>query len=298
MANTFNNTAATSVYKEEWASKLQERLAYPTCWKEVTDVIFSDTRVLHFPYLSTDVTEAAHTRDSGYNFANVTGTDSALSITTSRIAAQKIDRADLAQLSFNAQMEMADRQGQLLSERIETAFLADHASWTNVGDPGTGIVSGNATAITVAAANIDDIVRAVRRIVVAANGKELMARNGLCFVWRATDFEFLEQFAQSNGFVLADTALKNGIPFSYFFLGAYHYVSNSHTANHVFAGVRKIVKIGILRATWGQLVVTQDPSAFTDSKDQYSAVGLATRADYGIHVPQGHSTLVFDVNVA
>lgn len=198
MANTFANTASSSVYKEEWAAKLQERLDKPTTWKDVCDVVYSDTRVLHFPYLSTDVSEAAHTRDTGYSFADVAATDSALSITTSRIAAEKIDRADLAQLSFNAQMEIADRQGTLLSERIETALLADHASWTNVGDPGTGIVSGNATAITVSASNIDDIVRAVRRIIIAANGAVLAERNGIFFVWRAADFEYLEQFAQAR----------------------------------------------------------------------------------------------------
>lgn len=248
--------------------------------------------------MATDVSEAAHTRDTGYSFADIAATDSALAITTSRIAAQKIDRADLTQLSFNAQMEIADRQGTLLAERIETAFLGTHASWTDVGDPGTGIVSGNATAITVSAANIDDIVRAVRRIIIAANGAALAERYGICFVWRAADFEYLEQFAQANGFNLADTALKNGIPNAYFLMGVYHYVSNNHTSGHVFAGVRKIVKCGILRSTWGQLVITQDPGGGASTTDQFSAIGLTTRADYGFLTPFAHSSLVYDINVA
>lgn len=240
--------------------------------------------------MATDASETSGTRGTAYTFADVASTDSALAISTYRISAHFIDRADLPQLSFNAQMELSERQATVLSERVETAWLADHASWTDVGDPGTGIVSGNATQITVSASNIDDIVRAVRRIAIAANGQDLMERNGLSFVWRAADFEYLEQFAQANGFNLADTALKNGIPNAYFFLGAYHYVSNSHTANHVFAGVRKICKIGILRTTWGQLVITQDPGLI-------SGIGLISRADYGLLVPAGLSTLVYDVNV-
>src|SRR3990167_5311120 len=296
-ANTFATTASQGVYKEEWAAKLQERLNKPSTWKDCADVVFSDTRILHFPYLSTDVAATAYTRDGGYNFSTVVGADSALAIVTAYFSAQKIDRADLAQLSFNSQMEMADRAGTVLDEQVESAFLATYANCTDVGDPGTGIVSGNATQITVSGSNIDDIVRAIRRIVITANGQSLMQRNGLFIVWRAADFEYLEQFAQANGFNLADTALKNGIPNAHFFLGAYHYVSNSHTALHLVAGVRKIIKVGILRSTYGQLVVTQDPGAYSDSKDQYSGIGLTSRVDYGSLVPAGLSTLVLDINV-
>ena len=196
-ANTFATTASQGVYKEEWAAKLQERLNKPSTWKDCADVVFSDTRILHFPYLSTDVAATAYTRDGGYNFSTVVGADSALAIVTAYFSAQKIDRADLAQLSFNSQMEMADRAGTVLDEQVETAFLATYANCTDVGDPGTGIVSGNATQITVSASNIDDIVRAIRRIVIAANGQSLMQRNGLFIVWRAADFEYLEQFAQA-----------------------------------------------------------------------------------------------------
>ncbi len=252
----------------------------------------TDTRVLHFPYMSTDVSETSGTRGTAYSLVDIASTDSALTISTKRISAHFIDRADLPQLSFNAQMETSERQGAVLSERIETALLADHGNWVNVGDPGTGIVTGDTTNITVGAANVDDIVRAVRRIVNEANGQDLAAKNGIFIVWRAADFEFLEAFAQANGFQLADLALKNGIPDAYFFLGCYHYVSNNHASGgHLFAGVRNIVKTGILRTTWGQLVITQDPNL-------QSGIGLITRADYGFLVPAGLSTLVYDINVA
>jgi hypothetical protein len=188
-------------------------------------------------------------------------------------------------------MDMADRSGKLLSDQIETAVLADHANWTNVGDTGGVITSGSTGAITVSATNIDDIVRGVRRILIEGNGGDQMDRNGLFFVWRPADFEYLEQFAQANGFNLADAALKNGIERGYYLLGAYHYVSNSHTANHVFAGVRRIMKVGVLRQTWGKLKVTEDPGL-------QSGKGMISRVDFGVKTPTGLKALLLDVNVA
>lgn len=287
-----SNTLNTGVYKEDYAAKLQERLNRPTAWKEAADVIYSDVKIFNLPYMSTEFSVQTGTRGTAYSFSDFALTNNTIDIATNHLAPVYIDRADLAQCQYSTQMEIADRQGRLLSERIETAFLADHGEWTNAGSDGSGgISSGSSTAITVSASNIDDIVRGIRRIIIAANGLDLMNSNGLAFVWRASDFEFLEQFAQANGYNIADTALKNGIENAYFFLGAYHYVSNSHDTGHVFAGVRKIVKIGILRSTWGQVVITQDPNL-------QSGIGIIQRADYDVMTPDGLATLVYDLNVA
>jgi hypothetical protein len=284
MANTLN----TGVYKEEWAIKLQERLDKPATWKEVADVTYSDTKIFNLPYMSTEFSASTGTRGTAYSFSDFALTNETLDIATYKVVPVFIDRADFAQCNYVTQMEMADRQGALLDDAIETAMLADHASWTNVGD--TTISSGSTVQITVSATNIDDIVRGVRRIVAVANGTDLMDRNGLFFVWRPADFELLEQFAQANGFNLADASLKNGLDRGYYLLGAYHYVSNSHTANHVFAGVRKVMKIGILRTTYGQITVTQDPNL-------QSGVGMIARADYGVKTPTGLASVLFDINV-
>lgn len=287
MANTFN----TGVYKEEWVTKLQERLDKPTNWKEVADVHYSDNQIINTPYMSTEFSLQTGTRGTAYSFSDFALTNDTITISTKKVVPVFVDRADMAQLNYVNQMELAERQGKLIDEQIETAMLADHAAWTDVGDVSGVVTSGNTTQFTVTATNVDDIVRGVKRIVIAANGKDLMDRNGLFFIWRPADFEALEQFAQANGFNLADLALKNGINRGYYYLGAYHYVSNSHTANHVFAGVRKVYQIGILRTTYGQIVVTQDPSL-------QSGVGIISRVDYGVNAPAGLTTILFDVNVA
>lgn len=293
MANTFtlSTESQVGVYKADWESRLQTRLNKPQTWKEVADVTFTDAYSLLIPYMSTEFVAQSGTRGTAYGFSNFTLTNQILTVSTPKMVPIQIDRADLAQCSYVNQMDLADRQGKLLADQVESALLGNYGSWTDVGDSSGVITSGVTTQITVSATNIASIVRGIRRIITVANGADLMEMNGLFFVWRPADFEALEQFAQQNGFNLADAALKNGIDRGYYLLGAYHYVSNSHTANHVFAGVRKVVKIGILNATWGRIVQTEDPT-------ELSAIGLIARADFGVATPTGLSTIVYDVNVA
>ena len=285
MANTFN----AGVHREDWATKLQERLDKPANWESIADVIYSDNYIINSPYMSTEFSAQTGTRGTAYGFSDFDLTNDALTVSNKRLVPVFVDRADLAQISYVNQMEIATRQGALIKDVIETAMLADHANWTNVGT--ASITSGSTTQITVSATNVDDIVRGLRRIVRAANGQDLMDERGLFIVWRPADFEYLEQFAQANGFNMADMALKDGAEPGFYYLGAYHYVSNSHAANHLFAGVRKVFKIGILRTTYGQIVVTQDPNL-------QSGEGIIARVDYGVLSPAGLQTILFDVNVA
>jgi hypothetical protein len=291
MANTIDAPSDVGVYKLEFETKLQERLNKPTTWKDVCDVRFTSAYAINLPYMSTEPVAQTGTRGTAYGFSDFTLTNEQLNVNVKKLVPVFADEADLAQTAFIDQMDMADRSGKLLSDQIETAVLADHANWTNVGDTGGVITSGSTGAITVSATNIDDIVRGVRRILIEGNGGDQMDRNGLFFVWRPADFEYLEQFAQANGFNLADAALKNGIERGYYLLGAYHYVSNSHTANHVFAGVRRIMKVGVLRQTWGKLKVTEDPGL-------QSGKGMISRVDFGVKTPTGLKALLLDVNVA
>jgi len=185
----------------------------------------------------------------------------------------------------------------MLNEAVESAALANYGNWTDFGDTGGGALGLGTGEITVTASTIHKIVRGVRREVITANGMDLMNANGLFFQWRAADFEALEEFAQSNGFNLADKALQNGIPQAYYFMDAYHYVSNSHTAKHIFGGVRKIQKLGILKATYGQVIVNNDPY-FAAAAGVASAIGMVARVDYGVAAPVGLKSIIFDINAA
>ena len=99
-----------------------------------------------------------------------------------------------------------------------------------------------------------------------------------------------------NGFTSADEALRNGTDFGLKYFGAQHYWSNDHTANHLFAGVKRIERIGILKATYGR-AHTIDFPASAGATNNLSGVAAYSRIDYGGMTPGGLSTLVFDLNV-
>lgn len=290
MANTLDTSSDNGVYRMEWESKLQERLAHPVNWKEIADVIYTNSQIINVPYMSTVPSVTTGTRGTAYTFADFALTNQALAVNDKRMIPMFIDRADLAQCQYVNQMEMASLQGQLINEEIEEAVCGALISATNVGNNGGAIVLGS-SAITVSATNIDDIIRGIKRLIMKANGQDLMSRNGLFFLWRPEDFELLEAFVQANGFTSADTALKNGAVAGLHYMGADHYVSNDLTSTHVHAGVKKVLKIGILSETYGKVVVTQDPGLL-------SGIGVISRADIGTLIPTNLLPIIYDINVA
>ena len=285
--------ANTITYETLYDDVLQDRLDHPTTWKEMCSVDITDTRVSSSSYMSTTPSVQTVTRGTGVALQTFAETAETMTISTGRDLGVVVDLADLAQSPWTKPAELFDRIGALLNEYIETAVLARHASWTDFDNASLGGGAGN---ITVSAANIDDIIRGVKREIREANGQNLMSTNGVGFVWRAADFEYLEAFVQANGFTTADQALKEGTVEGLHYLGTDHYWSNDHTANHVFAGVKKIERLGILRGTYGRAHTIDFPAA--DSNTFFSGKAFYSRVDIGHLTPTAHAGLVFDVNVA
>ena len=282
--------ANTTIYGEEWVTKLQERLDHPTNWKELLNVEMTNIQVINNPYLSTTPGTQVGTRGDAYSFETFAETNEKLTINSTDIIPIFVDQADLAQSTFSRQMYWADLQGQLINERLEVQVLAEHASWTNFGTSDIGAGGTSSSQITVSATNIDDIIRGFKRVVNEANGLDIAARNGLGIVWRPADFEILEAFVQANGFNTADMALKNGAVAGMHYMGVDHYISNDHTANHLFATVKKTGTLGILTDTFGQVKITQDPNL-------QSGIGIISRVDYGFAWWNNYDALYYDINV-
>ncbi|MEA2067511.1 MAG: hypothetical protein U9O65_10580 [Thermotogota bacterium] len=172
-------------------------------------------------------------------------------------------------------------------------MLANHAMWTDFDNSQIGGSAGN---ITVSAANIDDIIRGVKREIGEANGKNLMKQHGAFIVWRYADLELLEQFAQANGFVLADKALKDGVgDDGYYFMGMYHYVSNSHASGHLFGGIRNLFHLGILTMTNGQIVIDKEPAT---GGGPLSGTGVVSRMDWEFASWNNHEAVLYDITVS
>jgi len=193
-----SNTMNTDVYPEEWATALQERLNMPVNWKEACQVIYSNTKVFNFPYMSTEFATQTGTRGTAYSFEDFSLTTDTIDIAVIELEPVFIDRADLAQCTLNTIVDIATRQGDHMNEEVEAAWLADHGQWTNF-DAGT-LATGTAStvAIDVSANNIDDIIRKVKTKIGEANGQALADRDGIFIVWRYSDLEELEKFAQAR----------------------------------------------------------------------------------------------------
>ena len=234
----------------------------------------------------------SHTRGTAYTHQTQAITTDSVTINQSMIIPMFIDRADEAQTPYASQMEIADLQGQLVNEYYETDMLANHAHWTDFDNSQIGGSAGN---ITVSASNIDDIIRGVKREIGEANGKNLLKQHGCFIVWRYADLELLEQFAQANGFVLADKALKDGVgDDGYYFMGMYHYVSNSHTSGHLFGGIRGLFHLGILKATNGQVVIDKEPAT---ADGPLSGTGVVTRMDWEFENWYNFIAVTYDIAV-
>lgn len=288
--------ANTVIYTTDYETTLQRRLAHPQTWKEVCDVIYTDTRTINTGYMSTVPSVQTVTRGSVFNPQDFALTAETLTISTGRDMPIYVDFADLLQTGYNTQMEIAETQGDLLNEFIEANVLAQHASWTNIGDSAGTITSGVTTQITVSASNIDDIIRGIKRIIRVANGQSRMRQNGVFIIWRAADFELLEAFVQANGFNLADIALKEGTVEGFKYMGVEHYWSNDHTANHLFAGVKKAQKTGVLRGLYGKMMTQDFPAG--SSGGVLSGTLFYSRVDIGHLTPTTLLPLLYDVNVA
>lgn len=288
--------ANTITYETLFEDVLQDRLDHPTTWKEMCDVTITDTRVISSSYMSTTPSVQTVTRGTGHSMQTFAETAETMTISTGRDLGLFVDWGDLAQSDWTKPAELFDRIGALLNEYIESAVLARHASWTDFGTVSIGGGGAATDQITVSASNIDDIIRGVKREIREGNGQAMMNRYGVGFIWRAADFEFLEAFVQANGFATADKALKEGTLEGLHYLGVDHFWSNDHTANHVFAGVKKIERLGILRGTYGKAHTIDFPAG--DTNTYLSGRSFYSRVDIGHLTPTAHVGLVFDVNVA
>ena len=279
--------------KFDYVARMRNRINAPTAWKDVLNVKYSNNRAIINSSMTTEPSVVTGTRGTAYGYQDFTLTADTLTISNYRNIPILIDEADRFQQSYVDQMKIAEFQGKKINEYIEGQFLGQHASWTDFGVADLTSNADDTTAITVSAGNVDDIMRAVKRKLYFNNGVDMAVENGVCIVWRATDFELLEGFVQANGFTEADIALKNGIPVQkgFYYGGITHYLSNSHTAGHVFAGIKKTGEVGILSGTYGQAKFIEDPGLV-------SGLGIVSRVDYGFNFPTYNAEFVMDVNVA
>lgn len=247
--------------------------------------------------MSTEYSLQSGTRGTAYSHSDFALTNDTLQISNQDIISVFQDRADLAQSNLANAAEHGGRMGDLISERVEDLMLAQHAGWTDVGSDGAGGFTAGTTAITTSTANIDKLIRHIKQVVIEAKGSKLANKYGIFFVWRPKDYNRLEEAMASQGYTFADMALRDGIMdadgIGKYAYGVYNYVSESHTSNHVFAGVRKIQQIGLLKSTYGRIYF--NPNA-VNGDGPLSGVSWESRLDYAFNPKAGLTSILFDIN--
>lgn len=257
----------------------------------------TNTRVINSQSISTTgdwAAVATLTRGTSFDPTDVAEVADSLTISTGRHVTTYFDFGDLAQSPWTNERTIFKRAGQRLGEFIESNVLAQHASWRNLGLVGGVWTDNNATAGAASASNIDDLARLIRRVIREQNGESFMAERGAFAVVAPATFEFVEAFAQANGFGSADEALKKGLAPQVHYLGLDWYVSNDNTPDHAFAGVKKVQHLGILQGTFGKM--HKFPGIAGTSGGIQSGIAYHSRVDIGHLTPTDHAALVFDVN--
>ena len=79
-------------------------------------------------------------------------------------------------------------------------------------------------------------------------------------------------------------------------MGATHYVTNDNAANHLFAGVKKLMRVGILKSLNGRAWTIDFPAG--SSGGNLSGITFYVRREEGMLTPTSVSTILFDVNIA
>lgn len=289
--------ANTVTYETIFEKELQERLARPQNWRETCKVTMTNTRVITSQSISTAGDWAAVgtiTRGTAFDPTDVAEVADTLTISTGRHVTTYFDFADLAQSPWTNEREIFKRSGQRLGEFIETDVLAQHASWRNVGLVGGVWTDNNDTAGAASASNIDDLARKIRTIIREQNGASFLAENGAFATVSPATFEFVEAFAQANGYASADSALQKGLAPQVHYLGIDWYVSNDNATDHAFAGIKKIQHLGILKGTFGKM--HKFPGIAGTSGGIQSGIAYHSRVDIGHLTPTDHAALVLDVN--
>lgn len=289
--------ANTVTYETIFEKELQERLARPQNWRETCKVTMTDTRVVTSQSISTSgdwAATAALTRGTAFNPTDVAEVADTLTIDDGRHVTTYFDFGDLAQSPWTNEREIFKRAGQRLGEYIETQVLAQHASWRNIGLVGGVWTDNDATAGAANASNIDDLARKIRTTIREQNGASMLEENGAFATVSPATFEFVEAFAQANGFGSADEALKKGLAPQVHYLGIDWYVSNDNASDHAMAGIKKIQNLGILKGTFGKM--HKFPGIAGSSGGIQSGIAYHSRVDIGHLTPTDHAALVLDVN--
>lgn len=235
MANTLSNRT----FRDELRSTtMQEILHSATVTEAIADVDRSGRKVIQNPYPSTpSVTIQALA--GTYTPATFTTTDEALTVSQEIILAEHIYDFEDSLSSFDLFQNRAENMAWKAKDKLDTYVLSTVLSTASINT--LAVTSGFATyGVLKALGNLQGLVAGYST-----------SQNDVFLVIENTDVAAFIQAQVSNGFQMADMALKNGFMGNYLGVDVYVVRSGQTTANHRLAGIKRKFTVA-LPVEWKQ----------------------------------------------
>jgi len=190
-----------------------------TSFAEKANLAEGDT--VNRPY-STFLSVNTYVKGVDVTIQDIAPTNEQLVIDTAKEVSFYVDDIDALQNRYDIAKIKADEAAYLLRDAVDSSIFAEYANANlDLDDGDLGGTDGNAIAAT--DSNIDNIVTAMKRRLLAAN----VVGENLFLVVTPRIAEYMERFVAGNGFNTADATIRNGYAGNFF--GVKIYVSNNLT---------------------------------------------------------------------
>lgn len=221
------NTISSRTYRDELRSNvLQETLYTATVIEAIADIDRSGLKKIENPYASVP-TIVIQTTAGTYTPAAYTTTDDSLNVTQELIVAEQIYDFESSLTDVNMFMERQKRMSRNIAVALDKQAISDVLATSSIST--LAVTAGFASyGVLKALGGLQGLVAGY------ANGL-----NDVFMVIESTDIQPFIQAQVSNGFNMADMALKNGFMGNYLGVDIYVVRSGVSPSAHRLAGIKK-----------------------------------------------------------
>jgi len=229
------NTVSTQTYKQLWERTLARQLEKSLVSYRIANTITDAVKQIHNPYQSRP-TATDQSLTGTYAVANFTTTNDTINVDKEAIVGEHVYKHEELLSRYDLATQRAKEHAYVIKEKIDAvAFqtIATTSGTLQVDDGELGGIDGNP--ITLSATNVDNMFRATMEALLAAN---VPVDRGLFIVLAPDHLTKLAEFQQTNGFSMADAALRNGFvtKFGGFDVFVSNQLYNDGTQDHAIAG--------------------------------------------------------------
>lgn len=228
------NTISAQTYKQMWERTLQRQLEKSLVSYRIANTITDAVKQIHNPYQSRP-TATDQALAGTYTVATFSTTDDTITVDKEAIVAEHVYKHEQLLSRYDLGVERAKEHAYVIKEKIDAVAFQTIATTSGTLTVDNTDLGGAAGPITLSANNVDDVFRVAMEKLLAAN---VPVDRGVFIVLAPDHLTKLAEFQQSNGFSMADAALRNGFvtQFGGFDVFVSNQLYNDGTQDHAIAG--------------------------------------------------------------